>query len=85
MAIGAMALPILPGKLEAWRQYNSQVNGPRRSEFEDMLKRHNVAKWIVWRQQMPQGDLLIGYRETSSEEGGMMSIAVNPHQDHHPS
>ncbi len=79
MAVVAMALPILPDKLEAWRQYNSQVNGPRRSEFEDMLKRHGFTKWLVWRQQIPQGNLLITYQETTSEEGGMMNIATSNH------
>jgi hypothetical protein len=80
MAIGAMALVILPGKLEAWREYNSQVNGPRRAEFEDMLRRYGFTKWMVWRQQTPMADLLISYQETTGEVGGMMSIATSKHQ-----
>jgi hypothetical protein len=79
MAVSVMAFPILPDKLEAWRQYNDQVNGPRRSEFEDMLKRYGFTKWLVWRQQTPQGSLLIGYQETASEEGGMRNIATSNH------
>ena len=79
MAVGETALPILPDKLEAWRQHNNQVNGPRRREFEDMLKRHGLTKWLVWRQQMPNGSLLIGYQETTSEEGGMRNMAASNH------
>ncbi len=63
MAVNGMALPILPDKVEAWEQYNSQVNGPRRSEFEDMLRRHGYTTWMVWRQRTPKTDLLIVFQE----------------------
>jgi hypothetical protein len=79
MAVNAMALPILPGKLEAWRQYNSQINGPRRSEFEDMLRRHGVTRWLVWRQQTPQGDLLVTFQETKGQESALGSIRASDH------
>ena len=79
MAVNAMALPILPGKLEAWRQYNSQINGPRRSEFEDMMRRHGFTRWLVWRQQTPQGDLLIVFQEIKGQEITRESIRASDH------
>ena len=77
MAVNAMALPILPGKIEAWRQYNSQVNGPRRSEFEDMMQRHGFTRWLVWLQKTPKSDLMIVFQE--GPVSGRESIGKSDH------
>jgi hypothetical protein len=78
MSVYAMALPILPEKSEAWQQYNSQVNGPRRSDFEDMLKRHGFTRWLVWRQKTPQSDLLIVFQEGPMSAGESIGKSDHP-------
>ena len=79
MAVNAMAFPILPDKLGVWREYNDQVTGPRRTEFEDMMKRHGFNWWLVWRQQTPQGNMLVVFQEGQGAGAGVAGIAASDH------
>jgi hypothetical protein len=58
MALMAIAVPILPGKTNQWRQFISQVNGPRHAEFEASRRRLAVHERAFF-QATPQGDMVI--------------------------
>ena len=55
------ALPILPGKTEAARAFLQELGGPRKQELAACSHGMGLARetWAI--QQLPQGDLLIGY------------------------
>ena len=58
MALMAVAIPILPGKTDAWREWVEELNGPRRQEFVDSRRRAGVRE-RTFLQQSPMGDLVI--------------------------
>lgn len=58
MSLFAIAIPILPGKTEAWRQFIAEVNGPRHGEFEASRRRLGIHEQTFY-QQTPMGDLVI--------------------------
>ena len=51
--------PILPGKLEAWRQMMREVTGPRYEDWADHHKRMGVSREVVWEQRFPDMDIAI--------------------------
>ena len=51
----AMAVPILPGKLDVWEAWTGELTGPRKADFEDMNQRHGVTTHGAWLQQNPDG------------------------------
>ena len=54
----AFVLPVLPGKLEQWRRFTAELNGPRRAEFVASRERLGLRQ-RVFHQSTPMGDLSI--------------------------
>ena len=77
MASVAFAAPILPGKLEAWKQFNNEINGPRRKEFEDQQKRIGIARQRVWLQHTPEGDMVLVVQEGEDPQKAMGIIGAS--------
>lgn len=63
MAVCAFAVPILPGKTEALRQFAQEVFGSRRSDFKVTAQMLGVRKESWHFQNTPQGDVCIVYFE----------------------
>ena len=51
--------PILPGKLEAWREMMREITGPRYAEWADHHRRMGVSREVVWEQRFPDMDVAI--------------------------
>jgi hypothetical protein len=58
MALMAVAIPLLPGKIDEWRKWVDELNGPRRQEFIDSRRRAGVRE-RTFLQRTPMGDLVI--------------------------
>lgn len=59
----AFAVPILPGKTDAWRAFAAEIVGPRKSQFEQSQKEVHVTAENWYLQQTPHGDMAIIYME----------------------
>jgi hypothetical protein len=55
----AFAMPVLPGKAEAARQFVAEVLGPRRADWDDLQRRQGVTRERYFLQHDPDGDLFI--------------------------
>ncbi len=77
MAAIALAFPILPGKLDAWKRFVQEMAGPRRSEHEASRRRMGVSVERVWHQTTPQGDLAIVYEEADDLAQGLPRLAAS--------
>ena len=51
--------PILPGRLEGWRDMMREITGPRYDEWADHHRRMGVTREVVWEQQFPGMDVAI--------------------------
>jgi hypothetical protein len=58
MALIAMAIPIPPGKTEAWLKFGAELKGARRAEFVASRKRLGVRE-RTFLQKTPMGDVVI--------------------------
>ncbi|MEX1046153.1 MAG: hypothetical protein WD757_06710 [Actinomycetota bacterium] len=55
----AFAVPIKPGKTEAWKSWADEMTGPRKADFDDLNKRHGLTTHAAWLQQNPDGSHLV--------------------------
>jgi hypothetical protein len=77
MASLAMALPLLTGKTEDWKQWVLEMAGARSSEFEASRARLGISKEASFLQQTPQGDLAIVYIEAENIAQALQGLATS--------
>src|SRR3954447_14536029 len=71
------ALRILPGKTEAVRRLTEEVLGPRKADYDDMMRRSGYTEEAYWLQHDPeQGDLLIAV--SSQDHAEFTEMMANP-------
>lgn len=49
-------VPIVPGKLEAWKEFVQECQGPRREELARSRQRIGLVREVAGHMQTPQGD-----------------------------
>jgi hypothetical protein len=55
----AMAVPIVPGKYDAWRSWIDELKGARSAEFADSNTRHKLTGHNAWLQTNPDGSQMV--------------------------
>ena len=58
------ALPILPGKTQDARDFQRELDGPRKADYAASEQRIGIVKEHWFLQQTPQGDLFLAYMES---------------------
>ncbi len=66
------AVPILPGKTEAWKQAISEIRNARKSEYEESRRRMGLTREVVSLQQSPHADYVVVCLE-GDDPGGVVS------------
>ena len=78
--MGAIAVPILPGKLEMWKEWAASLKGDKKQEWEDFNKRYNLTRHRSWLQANPDGGhLVIVLNEGPGADGFMPSLGQSSH------
>jgi hypothetical protein len=54
-----IAVPIAPGKTEAWRRSIEELTGPRYAEYESSRKRFGLTSQTTFLQRTPMGDFAV--------------------------
>jgi hypothetical protein len=77
MALYAFVTPVLPGKVDEWRQLVAELTGPRRKEYEESRRRAGLRKELVWDQTTPMGDFAVVIFDTDDFEGAFRYFATS--------
>ena len=75
MAVLAFALPILPGKQEAWRRFCQELLESRYCEYEESRLRLGITSEITWFAQTAQGEMAIVCLEADHPEQVIPGLA----------
>lgn len=76
----AMAVPILPGKLEAWKSWCAELVGPRKAEFQEMNERYGLTTHAAWHQAGSDGnDLAVVVIDGPGASSFMGELARSDH------
>jgi hypothetical protein len=73
----AMALPILPEKLETWRNGMREIAGPRRAEFDAARRRMGVTSEKIWLQEGPSGPIELVVLEVEDPARAFAEMATS--------
>ena len=77
MAVLAFALPILPGKQEAWRRFCQELLESRYCEYEESRRLLGIAREITWFAQTVQGEMAIVCLEVDHPEQVIPGLAAS--------
>ena len=55
----ALALPLVPGKLEAWRAFRTELTGARAEAYQGFMKRLGLSREQAFHQPTPEGDIAV--------------------------
>ena len=61
--MGVILAPIKADKLNAWQGFMEELSGPRKAEFVDFNKRHNLTKHEAWLCETPAGAVVCAIHE----------------------
>ena len=63
MPVMTFAVPLLPGKTEAWKQALGEITGSRHREYGESRRRMGISREVVSLQETPQGDYVVVFLE----------------------
>jgi hypothetical protein len=72
-----MAIPISPGKRDAFREFTQALAGPKSKEFADMEKRTKTNKETWFLQPSPKGDTVVVYFECEDLQSALQNLATS--------
>ena len=75
----AFTAPVLPDKLEAWKEFHEQLDGLRRWDFEDQQRRLGLIRHRVWLQDTPDGHVALVVQEGEDPERARALLAASNH------
>ena len=61
--MGVVLVPMIDGKVDAWKQWCSDLNGPRKTEMTDFNSRYGLTKHDAWLAETPGGPMVIAIHE----------------------
>jgi hypothetical protein len=70
-------VPILPGKLEAWKAFVDEINGPRKDDFAKSRQRLGASREVIGLVQSPEGDFAALFHEGESVSAGFSKLAAS--------
>ena len=73
MAMLAIAIPILPGKTDAWRLFIDELTGARKEEFDASRRRLGVRE-RTFLQETPMGDMVLVTLEGDDPAGAFAAF-----------
>jgi hypothetical protein len=74
MPLYAFVAPIQPNKTAQFREFVSELNGPRKTEYEASKKSCGVGRETIFLQHTPMGQVAIVVQEAENQEEALASL-----------
>lgn len=58
-----VVVPIVNGKVEAWKNWTKTITGEKSGEFEDFNKRYGLTRHDTWLAETPGGHVVVALHE----------------------
>lgn len=76
MAVMLFAAPILPGKLDAWKAFNKEIQGSRKAAMDAIQASAGVTRQVASLQQTPHGDFAVVMIEADDPSKFMVAMGT---------
>ena len=73
--MGLVVAPIIDGQLEAWKSWNAELSGSKKSEWEDFNNRYGLIRHDVWLAETPGGPMAVVFHEGPGADSYMQDLA----------
>lgn len=77
----SMILPIVPGKLEQFKQFAHTLLNDKRRDYEASRHQLGIRREMLWHQVTPAGDMAILVMELEHGMESFMQTLINPQDD----
>ena len=77
--MSVVLVPIVEGKVGAWRAWAKELIGPRKAEFADFNRRYELTKHQAWFCQTPHGPAVVAIHEGTGAESFMKKLGQSSH------
>ena len=77
--MGVILAPIVEGKLDAWKAWVDELNGPRKSELTEFNRRYGLTRHAAWLAQTPAGPMVIAMHEGPGADELMPKLGASQH------
>ena len=72
--MGIIVAPILEGKLEVWKAWAAELNGPRQSEFNSFNAKYGLTRHAAWLAETPMGPIVVAQHEGPGTDSFMAKL-----------
>ena len=72
--MGIIVAPIVEGKVEAWKAWTAELNGPRQSEFSSFNARYGLTRHAAWLAETPMGQIVVAQHEGPGADSFMAKL-----------
>ena len=80
MASNLIVVPVLPDRIEAWKQWAADLSGSRKADAEDFDKRYGLTRHRAWLVPTPDGGhLAVVLQEGEGAPTMMEHFATSDH------
>ena len=77
--MGLVLAPILEGKLDAWKSWNAELAGEKKSEFDEFNQRYELTRHEVWLAETPGGPMAVVMHEGPGGDTFMQKLSKSDH------
>ena len=77
--MGLVIAPILPDKLESWKEWINESLTTNKDEFDGLNSRMNLSGHKVWLAHTPNGPVAVVIHEGPGGDEFMQKLAVSDH------
>ena len=72
--------PILEGKVDAWKQWIADLQGPRSNDLTDMNRRYGLTKHVAWLAETPSGAVVVAIHEGPGSDEFMPKLGPSQNE-----
>ena len=77
--MGLILAPLPSAKVEAWKAFIAETNGPRKDEFDGFNRRYGLTKHEAWLAETPAGTFVVAIHEGPGAADMMGKVAQSTH------
>ena len=77
--MGAIAVPVAPGKYDAWQSFAEELKSSRADDFQEFNERMGLTSHRAWLQETPDGHLVIAVHDGPGADEFMPKLAQSDH------
>ncbi|MDP6073305.1 MAG: hypothetical protein QGG34_17435 [SAR202 cluster bacterium] len=73
--MGVILAPILDGKVDAWKSWIGELEGPKKDALSDFNRRYGLTRHAAWLAETPGGPVAVALHEGPGSEELMPKLA----------